>query len=313
MASLLPVPIQMFFNPVTGLPVSLGRVYTYAAGTNTPKAAFSDQAGTVPLTNPIVLDANGVPISSVGGTRVHVWVDGSYKYVVQDSSGLTVDTVDNVTAFVAGGVNTIDINGLTPNASPATDDYIPTYDTSATANRKVAISDIIALVPTPASSASTLSAVLPTTSGTQISPGSNTVPAGTKRIAINFMGVSTNGTSLPIIRFVTSGTPATSGYVGSATKVNVANSLYTTGFTVNANHAAADIISGTIVLTKVDNLTGSPQWTCAGTIGLSNTAQTSITAGHFTSPNTPVTEVFLTTVNGTDTFDAGAISILYSQ
>lgn len=35
------------------------KLYTYESGTTTPKAVYSDQAGTVPHTNPIVLDANG--------------------------------------------------------------------------------------------------------------------------------------------------------------------------------------------------------------------------------------------------------------
>jgi len=313
MAVLLPVPFQYFPNPVTGLPLAFGKMYTYAAGTNTPKAAYSDQAGTIPLTNPIYFDAEGFPLSSLGGSRVNIWVDGSYKYVLQDQFNVQVGIpVDNVTSFSAGGANALDINGLTDNPSPATDDYIPTYDTSAVANRKISIANLLALVPAPTSTASTISVVIPTTSGTSVSAGANSIPTGTKQISINFIGVSTSGTSLPILRFVTSGVAATSGYVGSGTKVNVANTLYTTGLIVNTNHAAADVICGTIILTKADNLTGSPQWTCSGTIGLANTAQTSITGGYFTSPNTPITEIILTTINGTDTFDAGAISLMYA-
>jgi len=175
MPVLLPVPTQQFTSRITGLPVPFGTVYTYAAGTLTPKAAFSDPAGTVPLTNPINLDANGFPISSVGGTAVGIWVDGSYKYIVKDAAGVTVDTKDNVTSFVAGGSNTIDINGMTPNTGPSLDDYIPTYDTSAAANRKVAVSDILNL-----STGRILQRVSTFTggqaSGTGVIPADNTIP-----------------------------------------------------------------------------------------------------------------------------------------
>lgn len=145
MAVLLPVFTQQFTSRVTGEPVPFGKVFTYAAGTNTPKAAYSDQAGTTPLTNPINLDANGFPLSSVGGVAVGVWVDGSYKYVLQDQNGVTVDTRDNVSSFVPGGNSAIDINGLTL-ATPVIDDTAPIYDISAAANRKVTLSSILGLM-----------------------------------------------------------------------------------------------------------------------------------------------------------------------
>ena len=58
MASLMPRGKQAYFDNA-GDPLAGGRLYTYAAGTSTPLATYSDQAGAVPNTNPVVLDARG--------------------------------------------------------------------------------------------------------------------------------------------------------------------------------------------------------------------------------------------------------------
>lgn len=56
--SLMPSPRQRFYTN-EGIPAADCLLYTYAAGTNTPQAAFTDRAGLFPHTNPIVLDAKG--------------------------------------------------------------------------------------------------------------------------------------------------------------------------------------------------------------------------------------------------------------
>lgn len=70
----------------SGSPLSAGTVNTYAAGTTTPKATYSDAAGTIAASNPIVLDAFG---------RAQVYADGAYKLVVKTASGDTLFTADN--------------------------------------------------------------------------------------------------------------------------------------------------------------------------------------------------------------------------
>lgn len=72
-----------------GKPLSAGKIYTYEAGTSTPKTTYSDYEGVTPNANPIVLDAAG---------RANIWLDsGSYKFVLKDSSGNTIDTRDDIT------------------------------------------------------------------------------------------------------------------------------------------------------------------------------------------------------------------------
>lgn len=85
--SLMPTPKQQFFGPL-GLPLIGGKIYTYAAGTSTPKATYTDKLGTTPQANPIVLNTRGEPAQAIR------W-SGSYKLVVQDALGNVIYTVDD--------------------------------------------------------------------------------------------------------------------------------------------------------------------------------------------------------------------------
>jgi hypothetical protein len=84
---------QFFTN--TGAVLTGGKLYTYAAGTTTPRTTYTSSSGTIFSANPIILDASGrVP----GG---EIWlINGlSYKFVVQDSAGSTIGTYDNITGL----------------------------------------------------------------------------------------------------------------------------------------------------------------------------------------------------------------------
>ena len=80
-----------FFDD-NGVPLSGGKVYTYAAGTTTAQATYTTSAGDVFHANPIILDAAGrVP----GG---EIWfADGlTYKLAVYTSADVLLDTYDDV-------------------------------------------------------------------------------------------------------------------------------------------------------------------------------------------------------------------------
>lgn len=78
-----------------GAPLAGGKLYTYDAGTSTPKTTYTDKYATSANTNPVVLDANGY---------ADVWLDtGGYKFVLKDSLDNTIWTQDNIDGGSATG------------------------------------------------------------------------------------------------------------------------------------------------------------------------------------------------------------------
>lgn len=89
----LPPVINPQYLDNNGVILSGGKIYSYQAGTSTPQATYTDQSGVTPNANPIILDSAG---------RCSMWLDPtlSYKFVIQDSSGNTIKTVDNVVGLL---------------------------------------------------------------------------------------------------------------------------------------------------------------------------------------------------------------------
>lgn len=87
-----------FFNN-SGVILSGGLVYTYAAGTTTPQTAYTTSSGSTAHTNPIVLDSAGRVPS--GG---EIWLTDAvaYKFVLQTSTAVLIATYDNVTGNASG-------------------------------------------------------------------------------------------------------------------------------------------------------------------------------------------------------------------
>lgn len=155
----------------------------------------------------------------------------------------------------------------------------------------------------------------PLISGTAVASTSGTsidftgIPSWVKRITVMLSGVSTNGTSVPMVQLGDSGGVENTGYLGSASTVSTtASSLtYTSGFyLIGSNPVAATVFHGQLVLS---NITGN-NWVVSGVFGGSNAAFTTITGGDKTLSAT-LDRVRITTFNGTDTFDAGSINIMY--
>jgi len=125
--SLSPTPKLQFFD-LNGAPLSGGKLYTYAAGTTTPLASYTDFTGNIANTNPIILDSRG---------EANVWLGAaSYKFALYDSTNVLIWTVDNIngstfasnatgdgttTAFsVVNGFTAIYINGVYQNRNTYT-------------------------------------------------------------------------------------------------------------------------------------------------------------------------------------------------
>ena len=146
------------------------------------------------------------------------------------------------------------------------------------------------------------------TSGTSIDFTS--IPSWVKRITVMFSGLSVNGTSVPIIQLGDAGGIEITGYLGGSSGIstNVATSNFTTGFGITNANLAASVLHGSIVLTLIDASTNT--WVAFGTNSKSDASYSSVTGGS-KSLSATLDRVRMTTVNGTDTFDAGSINILY--
>lgn len=137
------------------------------------------------------------------------------------------------------------------------------------------------------------------------------IPAGVKRITVMFNGVSTSGTSAQQIQIGTSGGVQTTGYVGTGTNGSTGASPttanFTAGFGLNASSVAAQTQQGIAIICLLDSSNGT--WVFSFNGGRDNTV-TVQGAGVKTLSGT-LDRIRITTVNGTDTFDAGSINVLY--
>lgn len=89
MAVLSPQP-KMQFTTAAGVPLSGGKVYTYIAGTTTPQVTFTDNTGSTPNTNPVILDSRG---------EANIWLGGAlYKFRLTDANDVEIWTVDYISA-----------------------------------------------------------------------------------------------------------------------------------------------------------------------------------------------------------------------
>jgi len=134
------------------------------------------------------------------------------------------------------------------------------------------------------------------------------IPSWVKRITVMFNEVSTSGTSAILIQ-IGSGSVANTGYVSTSNSTNQSNSTAgassTIGFVINSNDATF-LRSGAFSILLVDT---SNTYIASHTIKL-NTTQVAFGGGS-KSLSGALDRVRITTVNGTDTFDAGSVNILY--
>jgi hypothetical protein len=145
-----------------------------------------------------------------------------------------------------------------------------------------------------------------TTSGTSID--FTGIPAEVRRITVIFAGVSTNGASTVLIQIGDSGGIETTGYVSTSEYLtggaSSGNNASTIGF-VTAVGDGATVRSGHMVITHI----GSNLWVSSHTLKGSPTY--AYFGGGDKTLSSTLDRIRLTTTNGTDTFDAGSINIMY--
>ena len=151
------------------------------------------------------------------------------------------------------------------------------------------------------------------TSGTAVASTSGTsidftsIPAWVKKITVMFTGVSKSGTSNHLLQ-IGSGSVQTSGYVSLTTlSLTAAYTGTSTAGMISFSDNATYAMHGAFVFSSF----GSNTWVMTGTaINTTTTAFGTYSAGSVTLSGA-LDRVRITTVNGTDTFDAGSINIIY--
>lgn len=199
-----------------------------------------------------------------------------------------------------GGAVTLDVPStaslFTLTAPAVNGNLVTTGDSGTVTNTMLATPNPLTLMTAQAS-----------TSGTSI-PFTG-IPSWVKRITVMFNGVSTNGTSVLQIQLGTTSGFETSGYLSQASTFNntPGGAFATTGLALTSAGAAGYNFNGIIPICLIN----TNSWTTSGVLmTASGTNATTLFAGSKTLSGT-LTQVRVTTVNGTDTFDAGTINVMY--
>jgi hypothetical protein len=254
-----------------------------------PAIAFDGDTNTGifrPAADQFAIATNGVERVEFGTTEV-VFNDGGADFDFR----IEGDTKPNLFK-VDAGADTVIIDGLTHPSADGTADQVLVTNGSGTlsfASRSRLISGTS----------------VASTSGTSID--FTGLPSWVKRITVMFNGVSLSSTSNLLIQIGDSGGIETTGYTATANAMNstgVAGVSSTAGFPIYLA-ASASAALGSMVLT---NITAS-EWVSSHATATS-TINTGCGGGTKTLSAT-LDRIRITTVSGTDTFDAGSINILY--
>jgi hypothetical protein len=146
------------------------------------------------------------------------------------------------------------------------------------------------------------------TSGTSVDFTS--IPNWVKRITVMFQGVSTNGTSNYLVR-IGNTTFTTTGYVSAMTYTNLSSNSSvgladTTGYILTRDTGAGVSFTGEMRICLLSNYVYVATYNAIGGSG-GPTYQGS----GFLNLGSVLDRIRVTTIGGTDTFDAGTINIIY--
>jgi hypothetical protein len=279
--------------------------YSFANATTTQNLAYLD-ANYNALVNGLNGLANGasqISISSISATgnanaTTYLRGDGSWSTISGGGSGTVTSVNANSTVsgftFTGGPITASGILTLT-GPSPGTSGNVLTSNGSSWISS---------------------SGSYPLTSGTAVASTSGTsidftsIPSWVKRITVMFNGVSTNGTSLKLVQ-IGSGSVTASGYVSAGSAIQgglgVDSSSSTAGFVIRSAEAADNLNGAMVIMLLTSN-----NYVANHTFGdVSGTYINSFMGGGTVTLSGVLDRVRITTVNGTDTFDAGSINILY--
>ena len=196
---------QFFDN--NGVPLTGGKLFTYAGGTTTPQASYTTIVGDVAHTNPIILDSAGrVPSGEIWLT------DQSYKFVLNDADNVLIATYDNIFAISP-------VSALAAATTPLTGSEILSIVQSGTIS-KVSVANLTAGRAIDAASANITNSVgIDTSTPTlPLNIGTSTLPVGVT-IAGQMISSDVAATTplLSLRRSAASGNPALAQFTSSGT------------------------------------------------------------------------------------------------
>ena len=282
--------------------ITIGTIPTLTAGTTTSTAANITNGTIQNLTSNIVKISSGSAILSQGTIT---------------NLNSTTGTISNLSTTIVGdftisqGTGTLGTTGVSA-GTYGTLGIIPTISVDSkgritTVSTSVSVADA-SITPSKLSQPLTIGTAQNTTSGTAID--FTGIPSWVKKITIMLNGISTNGTSNWIIQigsttFKTSGYLSYFGYVVNDT--NALCSSSTSGFGIyNGNSANLDY--GQLFMSNITGNTWVYNYSGGNIAGASPAIKT---GGGSASLTDALDRVRLTTANGTDTFDAGSVNIMY--
>jgi hypothetical protein len=150
------------------------------------------------------------------------------------------------------------------------------------------------------------------TSGTAITFGS--IPSWANQITMMLNGVSSSGTSELLVQLGTASGFTTTGYNSNADSCTAtASENSTAGFLLENTNNASYLHSGLVEMMRIDG----NAWVYTSALKRSYSGGTTVInsygAGNSGTLASVLTQVRLTTVGGTDTFDAGTVNIVYES
>ena len=326
-----------------GNPASGAKLYIYLAGTATPVTVYQDEALSIAHGSPILSDSSGIwpAIYYGGGSALRaVATDASdvalpgfpIDPVVQVSTttsaasaitftpytGFPQTTVQSVIEAMADLWNAVTTYGKsliaaadaaaartvlglgTSATTPFLDEDNMASDSATSTASQQSIKAYVDAVSTTVTSITPVLATAVSASGTAVNFTS--IPSGINKIDVMVSGLSSNGTNDFLVQLGDSGGVEATGYT-AAVEYNGNSTTDTTGFIFTRLTAAADVFSGIVQLRRING----NQWVSQGATDVGGWS-----AGTKTL-SAELDRIRVTTVGGTDTFDAGTVNIIYSK
>lgn len=143
------------------------------------------------------------------------------------------------------------------------------------------------------------------------------LPSGIKKLTVIIRGASTDGTAIPVVRIGAQSSVAILFYQGTQMAIvsggNPGSTANTTGIILNNSNTAANVYNGTVEFTALGS---NYTWAYSAQMGLSDSTRLminngTIALGDYYVGAAELSNVRLTTIGGTGTYDAGTINIVY--